>query len=114
MPGRYCLRQRVVAPALLDRSQSLGDIVQNVFFRTMRLIRGVRRKLLPRVRGSWVRDHSPDPGVDRRDKCRWPNVSELTCRAAATGQVGGPSVKIAERIRKMLDAIHCFAAVANA
>ncbi len=40
------------APALLDRSQSLGDIVQNVFFRTMRLIRGVRRKRLPRVRGS--------------------------------------------------------------
>ncbi len=30
------------APALLDRSQSLGDIVQNVFFRRMRLIRGAR------------------------------------------------------------------------
>src|SRR5882724_12249235 len=83
------------AAALLGRSQSLGDIVQNILFRTMRLIRGARRKPLPRVRGSWVRDHSP--GVDRRDKCRWPNVSELTCRAVATGA----SVKIAKRIRKM-------------
>src|SRR5712691_9604694 len=51
------------APALLDRSQSLGDIVQNVFFRRMRLIRGVRRKRLPRVRGR-MRDQSPHPDVD--------------------------------------------------
>jgi hypothetical protein len=35
-------------------------------------------------------------------------VRELACRAAATGQVRGPSVTNAKHIRKMLHAINCF------
>src|SRR5260370_39378097 len=61
-----------------------------------------------------MRDHSPPPIVDRNDKCRWPYVRELACRAAVTAQVGDPSVKIAKRIRKISDAICNFQALTNA